>query len=285
MWEYITQNEIINPDNLTTIIGRSGLLGGLFIGMLWGFVLQKSQICKYDVVARLFLLQEFTVWRVGTPLLIVASFFIYFFHDIGVIPNLMTPGTRIMAQIMGGLFMGFGIAISGYCPGTSAAALGEGAVDAIFFMLGMLVGSLLYASMDHIEVVQRFLSVGALTTPDGQNITIPALLGVNHWFILIPFLIMLIIFDIGITLWDLMLLSISLPVYYFKRAMDAFDGFLDSLASGFQKEKKSVQRFNNSTDSFFQKFSKEPGRATSTFLGDVRDILQNVFNRGARNTK
>src|SRR3990172_3949954 len=113
MWEYITQNEIINPDNLTTIIGRSGLLGGLLIGMLWGFVLQKTQICKYDVVARLFLLQEFTVWRVGTPLLIVASFFIYFFHDIGVIPNLMTPGTRIMAQIIGGLFMGFGIAISG----------------------------------------------------------------------------------------------------------------------------------------------------------------------------
>ena len=34
--------------------------------------------------------------------------------------------------------MGAGIAISGYCPGTSAGALGEGALDALFFMLGML---------------------------------------------------------------------------------------------------------------------------------------------------
>lgn len=250
MWEYIIDNGIINIDNLTKIVGRSGLLGGFLIGILWGFVLQKARVCKYDVVARLFLLQEFTVFRVGAPLLLFTAFFIHFFTDIGVIESLMTPSTRIMAQIMGGILMGSGIAISGYCPATSVAALGEGAFDAFFFMLGMVAGSFLYATIHHTEVIQRILSVGFLTTPEGQNITIPAMLGVSHWLILIPFFIMLIMFDIGITFWDLTLLSLSLPVTYFKKAMNIFDDFLDRLASGSKK-------FNSSTGSFIQRFSKK----------------------------
>ena len=278
MWEYIIDNGIINTDNLTKVFGRSGLLGGLLIGILWGFVLQKTRVCKYDVVARLFLLQEFTVFRVGAPLLLFTAFFIHFFVDIGVIESLLTPSTRIMAQIIGGLLMGFGIAISGYCPGTSASALGEGAVDAIFFMLGMLVGSFLYATIYHVEVVQRILSVGFLKTPDGQNITIPALLGVNHWLILIPFFIMLVMFDIGITLWDITIFSLSMPISYFKRAMNIFDNFLDGLASGSKK-------FNSSTGSFLQRFSKNPGRATSTYLGSIIDILQSALKGTGKSTR
>jgi uncharacterized protein len=59
--------------------------------------------------------------------------------------ELQPKPTRLGANIIGGLVFGFGFAASGYCPGTSAAALGQGNWDAIFVILGMIAGSYAFA--------------------------------------------------------------------------------------------------------------------------------------------
>ena len=53
--------------------------------------------------------------------------------------------TRYAANIIGGLIFGVGFGLLGYCPGTGAAALGQGNFDAIAGVLGLLAGSYLYA--------------------------------------------------------------------------------------------------------------------------------------------
>jgi uncharacterized membrane protein YedE/YeeE len=61
--------------------------------------------------------------------------------------NLDIKPTRIGANIIGGLLFGAGFALMGYCPGTTAAALGQGSWDALFGMTGLIAGSWIFAEL------------------------------------------------------------------------------------------------------------------------------------------
>ncbi|NVM25566.1 MAG: hypothetical protein HWN70_06570 [Desulfobacterales bacterium] len=66
----------------------------------------------------------------------------------------------------------------GFCPGTSAGALGEGRRDAAWGILGMLAGAVLCAE------AYPSLKETVLTRGDFGKITLPQVLGVNHWIII-----------------------------------------------------------------------------------------------------
>ncbi|NND97899.1 MAG: YeeE/YedE family protein, partial [Pirellulaceae bacterium] len=53
--------------------------------------------------------------------------------------------TRLASNAIGGLLFGAGFALSAYCPGTGAAALGQGNFDALSMIFGMVAGSYLFA--------------------------------------------------------------------------------------------------------------------------------------------
>jgi len=52
--------------------------------------------------------------------------------------------TAYIGVLIGGLIFGVGFAITGYCPGTSLVGAGGGRKDALFFILGGLIGALLF---------------------------------------------------------------------------------------------------------------------------------------------
>ena len=78
---------------------------------------------------------------------------------------------------------GIGWGLLGYCPGTSLGALGEGRIDALWGIGGMLVGAGVYAE------AYPYLQKTVLTWGDYGKITIPQVLGVNHWIIIVILLI------------------------------------------------------------------------------------------------
>jgi uncharacterized membrane protein YedE/YeeE len=84
---------------------------------------------------------------------------------------------------MGGLIFGIGWGLLGYCPGTSAGALGEGRWDALWGILGMLLGAALHAE------AYPFLKKNVLTWGNLGKITLPQVLGVNPWFIILLFVL------------------------------------------------------------------------------------------------
>lgn len=220
-------SKIIDPNTLSSASGSS-LLAGLLIGITWGLVLQKGRLCKYDVVSGLFRLQDFTVFRLGAPMLLFSTVLIFFFLDLGML-DLAIPKTVIVPQIVGGLLFGAGIAILGYCPGTAMGALGEGSLDAIPGLLGMIVGAVIFAELFYDPWSTTFLTYG-----DIGRITFYDMFNVNHWYVIIPFAIMLLMFMIGVTMMDWFMIFFKKSLNYFLDVTDALEDKVPTIKKEFE---------------------------------------------------
>jgi len=109
-------------------------------GIVFGFLLQKGGVAKYHVLIGQLLLLDFTVVKVMLSAVVVGMLGIHFMHRAHLVELHIKP-TRLASTIIGGLLFGVGFALSAYCPGTGAAALGQGNFDAIAMIVGMISGS------------------------------------------------------------------------------------------------------------------------------------------------
>ncbi len=155
------------------------LLLGLITGILFGFFLQKGQALRYDRQLGMLRLKDFTILKLMVSAILVGMIGIYFFVDMGW-GKLSIKPTVLGANLLGGLIFGLGWGMLGYCPGTAVGATGEGRWDAFWGgILGMLVGAGIFAE------VFSFLKDGLLRWGDFGKVTIPKLLGINHWIIIL----------------------------------------------------------------------------------------------------
>ncbi|MCC5846846.1 MAG: YeeE/YedE family protein [Verrucomicrobia bacterium] len=122
------------------------LITAVLFGLMFGFLLQKGGVGKYNVLIGQLLLQDFTVAKVMLTAIVVGMVGVFTLHHFGKVKLHLKP-TRIGANVIGGLVFGAGFALLGYCPGTVAAALGQGSWDALFGMVGLVAGSWLFAEM------------------------------------------------------------------------------------------------------------------------------------------
>lgn len=122
------------------------LIVGAMFGLVFGFLLQKGGVGKYNVLIGQLLLQDWTVVKIMLTAIVVGMIGIFPLHHFAKV-NLHIKPTRIGANIIGGLIFGAGFALVGYCPGTAAAALGQGSWDALFGMAGLIAGSWLFAEL------------------------------------------------------------------------------------------------------------------------------------------
>ncbi len=158
------------------------LLYGLVTGILFGFLLQKARVLRYDKQIGALRLLDMTILKFMLSSIMVAMVGVYLLKDLGLVKlNLKT--TIVGAQVLGGIVFGIGWGLLGYCPGTQVGALGEGRLDAIWGIVGMLLGAAFYAEL--FPLLKRTV----LTWGDYGKITIPQVLGVNHWIIIVLFLV------------------------------------------------------------------------------------------------
>lgn len=139
---------------------------GLVFGFFFGFFLQKGGVAKFDVLIGMLLLEDFTVAKVMLGAILVGMIGIWSMHGMGLVQLHVKP-TRYAANIVGGLIFGAGFALAAYCPGTGAAALGQGNLDALAVMFGMVAGAYLFAAMPEFTArVSRQGDRGKLTWPE-----------------------------------------------------------------------------------------------------------------------
>jgi uncharacterized membrane protein YedE/YeeE len=157
-------------------------LYGLITGIIFGFLLQEARVIRYDKQLGALRLIDMTIVKFMLTTILMAMVGTYLLKDLGLVKLSIKP-TILGSVILGGLIFGMGWGLLGYCPGTSAGALGEGRWDALWGILGMLVGAGLYAE------VYPGLKKTVLTWGDLGEITLPQVAGVNHWFIIPIFVV------------------------------------------------------------------------------------------------
>lgn len=158
------------------------LVYGLFTGVLFGIFLQKAQVIRYDKQLGALRLMDMTIVKFMLSGILVAMAGIYLLQDLG-LAKLSVKPTILGGNILGGLIFGAGWGLLGYCPGTSAGALGEGRWDAVWGILGMLAGAAIFAE------AYPGLKRTVLTWGDFGKITLPQVLGINHWIIIVLFIV------------------------------------------------------------------------------------------------
>ncbi len=120
------------------------IFGALFSGLVFGFLLQKATVSRFDTILNQLLLRDFTVMKVILTAIVVGSIGIYSLDAMGIIPTFHLSKTPVLFTLIGGSVFGLGMTLTGYCPGTALAALAEGSKDMVFGILGMFLGSILF---------------------------------------------------------------------------------------------------------------------------------------------
>jgi uncharacterized membrane protein YedE/YeeE len=158
------------------------LLYGFITGILFGFLLQRGQVLRYDKQLGALRLLDMTIVKFMMSSILVAMVGVYFLHDLGLV-KLSIKATDLGGNIIGGLIFGVGWGLFGFCPGTAVGAVGEGRWGTLWGIIGMIVGAALYAEAYPL-MKQTLLTWGNL-----GKLTLPQVLGVNHW-IVIPLVIL-----------------------------------------------------------------------------------------------
>ena len=143
------------------------LIGAAVFGLAFGFLLQKGGVAKYNVLLGALLLEDWTVARIMLTAIVVGMAGVFTLHHFAKV-NLHLVPTRLGAQIVGGIIFGVGFALIAYCPGTGAAALGQGSWDVLFGIAGLVIGSWLFAEMSGFlkRTVETWGEKGKIMLPD-----------------------------------------------------------------------------------------------------------------------
>lgn len=143
------------------------LVIGFFVGICFGFLLQRGGVTHYDVLMGQLLLTDWTVVKVMLSAILTGMIGIYLLRIQG-LAQLHPKSGSIGSTVIGGLIFGVGFAILGYCPGTIAGAAGQGSLDAfVVGVPGIIFGTWIYASIyPHLTGILKLGEFGQVTLPE-----------------------------------------------------------------------------------------------------------------------
>lgn len=132
---------------MTFPLGYNGILSGLLCGLIFGFALERAgfaSACKLTAQLRF---KDWAVFNVMFTAILVAAFGMYLLQLAGLLrmDEVYVPTTYLWATALGGVGVGAGMAIGGYCPGTSVVGFMSGKIDGLVFFIGIIIGTWVFA--------------------------------------------------------------------------------------------------------------------------------------------
>jgi len=143
------------------------------IGIGFGFFLERGGFGSARKLMGQFYLNDLAVFKVMFTAILTAALGLYYLGWMGVLDLslvYLTP-TWVLPQLVGGLLLGAGFVIGGYCPGTSVVAVATGKLDGIVYVAGLFAG--IFAFGEIFPLVKGFYSttaMGVQTIPQWSGI-------------------------------------------------------------------------------------------------------------------
>lgn len=145
----------------------AGILSGLVCGVLFGFVLERAGFGSPCKLTAQFHLNDWSVLKVMFTAIVVAAAGMYLLQGMGLMPagKVYVPTALLAASAVGGLLVGAGFAVGGYCPGTSVVGLFSGRLDAAVFLFGLLIGTFAFAGL-YGPTIEALMAAGEVSAGD-----------------------------------------------------------------------------------------------------------------------
>lgn len=164
------------------LLTSSIIFSGLLCGFLFGFVLENAGFGSPAKLTAQFRLSDWSVFKVMFTAIVVAATGLYVLQLAGVIQTdaIFVPPALLMAAGIGGVLVGAGFAVGGYCPGTSVVGLCSGRLDAAVFLVGLVIGTFAFAGLygATIDAIMAMFEVTqGDTVTEAFNIPQPVVLG------------------------------------------------------------------------------------------------------------
>jgi len=163
------------PFDLSTLGGAVGsalIFGGF--GFAFGFVMEQAGFGDTRKLAGQFYLTEMTVVKVMFTAIVVSALLVAGAANLGLLDmsRVFVNPTFLWPGIVGGLIMGVGFVVGGFCPGTSLVAAATLKIDGVVFVLGALVGVWLFGeTVGGFEPFWLSSAMGRFTVPDWLGIS------------------------------------------------------------------------------------------------------------------
>ena len=117
----------------------------ILIGAAFGFVLDRIGATNPNYIIKMLNLSDLHLMKTILAGIGVASILMFSGLLIGLVePGHLSVKAAYGGVFLGGLLLGLGFAVSGFCPGTGLTAMATGRVDALVFVIGGLVGAAAY---------------------------------------------------------------------------------------------------------------------------------------------
>jgi hypothetical protein len=151
----------------------ASLVVAALLGVGFGFFLERAGFGSARKLTSQFYLDDLSVFKVMFTAIVTAMLGIFFLSAAGIMDLslvYLTP-TFLWSQILGGLVLGAGFVIGGYCPGTSMVAAATGRVDGLVYAVGVLAGVLVFGeSFPSWKGLYEAGALGKMTLPQAFHL-------------------------------------------------------------------------------------------------------------------
>ena len=166
---------------------EASLVLAFLIGIGFGFFLERAGFGSARKLVSQFYLDDLSVFKVMFTAIVTAMLGVTYLAWAGVLDLSLVylVPTYWVAQVVGGLLLGVGFVVGGYCPGTSIVSTATGRIDGLVFVLGFAAGTLGFA-------VAFPIVKGLYLAGDAGTRTLPQLAGVPHGVLVFAVVLMAI---------------------------------------------------------------------------------------------
>jgi uncharacterized membrane protein YedE/YeeE len=155
------------------------VITGLFVGILFGFILQRGRFCMNSAFRDIVLFQDYALIKTVAVALLV-SFAGFAIMDLAGVITLAPKPLWWGANLLGSFVFGIGMVIAGGCASGITYRVGEGMVGAMTAVLGLAFGAYMTA-IGFLSGFKTSLQESTkIMTADGSNPTLANVLGIDY---------------------------------------------------------------------------------------------------------